>query len=682
MFRWVSWRNGRIYGLLFILLFTVQPAVKALTANPTDTTQPSQLIEGTPTPTPTTSPKGNVVTVPQRQIEPVAPQDGSDSTYSVPSVVSGSSGWFPNRDCTQDLRVMPLGNSITAGKGSGAPPNQNTNAYLTGYRYPLDTLLNTNKYNFDFVGGRNDGYLSGITFDYDNQGQPGQRMDEMNLFVRNYLDNNPPDLVLLHIGTNDILQEDSSSVADLDTLLNTIQTYEDDNSIDVPVIVARIINEQEVDDVHDHVALITAFNNNLQTLVNTRISNGDQLMVVNMEPVLDYSDTSPDFYDIWHPNPTGYGKMAPVWFSALQSIWPTCAPEITTTAPNTAVVDELYIYDVTATADPSATYSLVTPPEGMTINPDTGIIYWTPAITQTGQYSITVEATNIAGTDSQQFALAVGQPPIITSTPGTSGVVGDLYTYQIEDTGTAPVSYAFTTTTYIPPTGMSINSNGLISWTPTSGQNTAYTIEIEVKNAFGLDTQQFTIDVTERPDITSSAPLTAVINTLYNYQIVASGDTPITYALTDTTFTPPTGMTINGSGLISWTPIPAQEGAHTIEVQAVNASGVDTQQFTIQVYVPAEVSSSPVTTIAQGLTYNYDVEATGTPAFTFSLIDAPTGMTIDSASGLIKWHVSADYPLGNVNIKVRVSNGGGMDEQTFVIEVKQGYAVYLPTVLK
>ena len=27
MIRWVSWRNGRIFGLLFVILFGIQPAV-------------------------------------------------------------------------------------------------------------------------------------------------------------------------------------------------------------------------------------------------------------------------------------------------------------------------------------------------------------------------------------------------------------------------------------------------------------------------------------------------------------------------------------------------------------------------------------------------------------------------------------------------------------------------------
>ena len=647
----------------------------ALTADPADATQPSQLIEATPTPSPA-PPKGNVVTVPSRDTETVDLQAETDLPQLVPSAVSGSPTWFPSRDCTQDLKIMPLGNSITAGRGSGPVDEENEDSLLTGYRYPLDTLLNTDKYNFDFVGSRNDGYLSGFAFDFDNQGQPGQRIDQMNLFVTNYLTNNPPDLILLHIGTNDVLQDMPNIPDQLDTLLDTIDSYD----TDIPIIIARIINENN--NVSGHAAALTAYNVSLQNLVNTRIGNGDKLLVVDMEPVLDYSASTPDFFDKWHPNPTGYGKMAPVWYSALQSVWPTCAPQIISTATTTAVVDQLYIYDVTATSDPSATYSLVAPPDGMTINADTGIIYWTPTITQTGQYSITVEATNIAGTDSQQYSLAVGQPPTITSTPSTDGLVGNLYTYQIEHTGTTPIVYAFTTTTHTPPTGMSINSNGLISWTPTSGQNTSHTIEVEVQNAFGVDTQQFTIDVKEVANITSTAPLTAVVDVLYNYQLAATGDTPITFALTDTTFTPPAGMTMNGSGLISWVPTLAQEGSHTIEVQAVNAAGVDTQQFTVEVYNPPQVSSSPVTISTQGLNYSYDVNASGTPALQFSLVEFPTGMSINPMTGLISWQVPTDHPLGNVNVKVRVMNGGGVDEQSFVIDVQQGYFIFLPVIQK
>ena len=484
MYRWISWRNGRVVGLLFVLLFGIQPAVIALTSSPT-ATQSKQLSDLKQTfPPEATLVEDSFVNVSPKQLEDEPVPD---------AVIAGGQNWFPNRDCTQDLRVMPLGNSITAGVGSGTPPFEDSADFLTGYRYPLYQSLTNANYQFDFVGARNDGFASGFQFDYDNQGTPGQRIDQMNTLITGYLTDNPPDLILLHIGTNDVLQDDDPSVANLGPLLDLIDDFDED----IPIIIARIINEQELDDEHDHVAFLTAFNNNLQSLVDTRISNGDKLLVVDMEPILDYTETSPDFSDRWHPNTTGYAKMAQVWFPAMESIWPTCIPEITSTAPVTAVVDQPYTYDVDATADPGATYSLTgTIPVGMSIVSDTGEINWTPTLTQTGQFTIDVAATNLAGSDTQQFILDVYQVPAITSSPITTAPQGTNYIYDAAAAGVPNVTFSLPQA----PTGMTIDPNsGVVTWSvpadyPIGSEN----VTVQASNVVGIDQQSFVIEITER----------------------------------------------------------------------------------------------------------------------------------------------------------------------------------------
>jgi len=69
-------------------------------------------------------------------------------------------------------------------------------------------------------------------------------------------------------------------------------------------------------------------------------------------------------------------------------------PVITSTPSTIAFVEVAYIYDVDAT-DPDfgdiLTYSLTVKPEGMTIDPTTGVIYWTPTAAQIGNNNVTVE---------------------------------------------------------------------------------------------------------------------------------------------------------------------------------------------------------------------------------------------------------------------------------------------------
>ena len=212
------------------------------------------------------------------------------------------------------IRIMPLGDSITNGTTYPGLPDQSK----MGYRQPLDELLNSAGYNFDFVGSLQSGNYSGNpSFDYDHEGHGGWEADggtgggiESNIF--NWLQAKPAEVILLHIGTNDIkLDQDPNTVAlEVEGILDEIDRY----SEDITVILARIIlrmdgkNPQTI-----------AFNDAVDSIVQDRIVAGDDIVVVDMENALDYSS---DMADPLHPNTAGYEKMALVWFDALKGILP------------------------------------------------------------------------------------------------------------------------------------------------------------------------------------------------------------------------------------------------------------------------------------------------------------------------------------------------------------------------
>jgi hypothetical protein len=79
----------------------------------------------------------------------------------------------------------------------------------------------------------------------------------------------------------------------------------------------------------------------------------------------------------------------------------------TSTPDSTALVGELYTYDVEAVGSPdAATYSLDVKPSGMTINASSGLISWTPAsISQGGK--VVVKATNSVGSYYQTFYIYI-----------------------------------------------------------------------------------------------------------------------------------------------------------------------------------------------------------------------------------------------------------------------------------
>ncbi|UCC63532.1 MAG: putative Ig domain-containing protein, partial [Anaerolineae bacterium] len=90
----------------------------------------------------------------------------------------------------------------------------------------------------------------------------------------------------------------------------------------------------------------------------------------------------------------------------------TYPPVIVSTPVTEAAVGWPYSYDVQAAGNPAPTYALTTSPDGMTIDPATGLISWTPTLGQEGSHPVEVEASNSQGSDSQPFTVVVGEGTI------------------------------------------------------------------------------------------------------------------------------------------------------------------------------------------------------------------------------------------------------------------------------
>ena len=84
------------------------------------------------------------------------------------------------------------------------------------------------------------------------------------------------------------------------------------------------------------------------------------------------------------------------------------------------------------------------------------------------------------------------------------------------------------------------------------------------------------------------------------------------------------------------------------------------------------IESDPITTAKEGAAYTYDVEATDPNGDTleFSLLVHPTGMTIDSTTGVITW-TPTESQIGEIEVVVEVSDGSKSDTQPFTITVDE-----------
>jgi len=201
-------------------------------------------------------------------------------------------------------RIMPLGDSITEGDGSGDPDN-----LLVGYRKPLKEALTAAGYVTDFVGTQNSG--SSLFTDSEHEGHGGFTADQINgsngSFLTNLLNNTAsmPDVVLLHIGTNDISTSGGFNIIDVndvENILDTIDSWEASNW-PVTVVISRIITNQQFEP-----SVTTSFNDAVKTMVLGRTT--DLLEWVDHQANV---SVTTDYSDLLHPNTNGYQKMTDVW---------------------------------------------------------------------------------------------------------------------------------------------------------------------------------------------------------------------------------------------------------------------------------------------------------------------------------------------------------------------------------
>ena len=360
-------------------------------------------------------------------------------------------------------------------------------------------------------------------------------------------------------------------------------------------------------------------------------------------------------------------------------------PTFATTPTTTALVGETWQYQALA-VDPQGdaiSYYLGSAPPGMQIDSQTGLVSWTPDATMAGPQSISILAVDSRGAGAYQTftlnvtTLATDGSPTITSAPPTNVLLGTTYVYTpAADDPNAPASGypALTYSLSAPsgssvPAGMTINPvSGVITWTPTIGQVGPNPVLLVVTDGEGASaTQPFTVNVDtlpvpqQPPAILSTAPTIAIIGQVYAYN--SQGDDPQNNALAWSLKSAPAGMSINPTtGSIRWTPTLSQAGTQTYVLQLSDSMGLTTTQSVtvsvVQNAAPPQITSAPPTTGTVAQLYAYQLgatTATGQP-LVYSLLNAPSGMTIDSTTGAVRW---TPYDYGTFPVSIAVTDSLG-----------------------
>jgi RHS repeat-associated protein len=405
------------------------------------------------------------------------------------------------------------------------------------------------------------------------------------------------------------------------------------------------------------------------------------------------------------------------------------APIITSVLPvQKPQVGKEFQYRVTAQDldGDTLSYSLFSNPYqpiGVSIDPQTGVLKWTPTAAQLGGVSVygdfkelvapwqvIVKVTDGKGGEAYQSldlivdAVKVNAAPVINSVPRKTMQLGSTYYYAID--ATDPNGDWLTYSLVNPPAGMTIK-DGLISWTPTAAQSGNNNVTLKVSDGSLTTTQSFELLVTNlapnynpvitsvptgtgqtsgsEPQITSIPTQVANLDRPYVYNLKgvdADGDL-VVWTLEQA----PEGMVIDvRTGALRWQPQENQIGERTVAVKMIDSLGAyAVQEFVLQVKgvnTPPSIVSTPPTKAGIGQSYTYLVEATDPEAdvLRYMLAKHPQGMKINGVTGQISWTPIAGQ-VGRQDIEVQVMDAqGAVASQIYRIEVGSVAVNLAPTI--
>ena len=227
---------------------------------------------------------------------------GSSGTGGGPAAGGASGTYNPCPTNGTPCRILPVGDSITFGINQEG-----------SYRIELFRKAQAAGQKITFTGTLQNGptMVDGASFPRRYEATSGITIDGIsNQLTRNNTLMMASDIILVHIGTNDMYMSDPGGApqrlgALLDKLIAAMP-----NAL---IVVAKIIP------LPSGAAAVKTFNAAIPGLIQTRVAAGKHLMLVDLNTAFPSSGMSSDNV---HPNAMGYTWMGGAWYDALGSLFP------------------------------------------------------------------------------------------------------------------------------------------------------------------------------------------------------------------------------------------------------------------------------------------------------------------------------------------------------------------------
>ena len=366
-----------------------------------------------------------------------------------------------------------------------------------------------------------------------------------------------------------------------------------------------------------------------------------------------------------------YGQDRKIWHLAVIRAPIITAIEDATIIESTAYSAQLNLKQGTLPVQ----WSLTQAPAGMTINAS-GLVSWPVVPAIAGPHTVTARAANLGGSHEITWHITVRILPAIASLADASVIEGQTYTSLKPQLvkGTTPITWSLVEG----PAGMRVNPiTGVVSWPGTTSFGNPHHVTIAATNAWGSAQQSFNLTVVRTPVIAEMTDASAVQGGTYisKRPTLTDGTAPVTWSLVSG----PAGMVIQDNGVVTWTPVSEVGSPHSITIRAANAAGSDDETWQLAVLLPPRIAAIGDASVVELIPYGLAPSLTqGTAPVSWSLVSAPKGMTIDTATGAIAW-TNPDAVNSPYAITVKAANAVGSHSETYSLAVQTAYTVSVST---
>ena len=318
-------------------------------------------------------------------------------------------------------------------------------------------------------------------------------------------------------------------------------------------------------------------------------------------------------------------------------------------------------------------YTVLKGPSGLKIDA-AGKLQWTPTSLQVGNQVVQISVSDGALSAQTQLLITVeplNSPPQFPALALRRVSEGNLLSFNLVASDSDEPAQKLTFNLVNGPEGLSVSSNGVVSWRPSEAQGPSTNLVWLSVTDSGKPALSTTNSVQIVVREVNQAPILPDIerfqlDALKSSKIALLGKDldlpvqPLTYRL----LRGPQGSSLTTQGLLEWTPTLAQRGVHELQVSLTDGVSVVSKVFLLDVrVVNTPPSLLPVGTrrVAEGNLLSFSLNATDAEQaiqrLAFGLVRGPEGLTV-STNGLVSWKPTELQGPSTNSILVRVTDDG------------------------